>query len=61
MELSEIEPPEDVPEGGQQGDDGKQVLYRKLRPDLHDSDLLLENSEEKCVSFISTSFPSLRY
>lgn len=61
MELSEIEPPEDVPEGGQQGEDGKQVLYRKLRPDLQDSDLLLENSEEKCVSFILTSFPSLRY
>ena len=50
MELSEIEPPEE--EADAQGGNAAEPKYTKLRPDLQDSDLVLENSEEKCVASI---------
>lgn len=49
MELSEIEPPEDdVVAETADGGDAVEPKYTKLRPDLQDSDLVLENTEERC-------------
>jgi len=56
MELSELEPPDEDVEAAAaaaaaaaEGDGAAGPTYTKLRPDLHDSDLVLENSEEKSV------------
>lgn len=47
MELSEIEPPDDDDDLPSAGGGGGEPTYTKVRPDLLDADLLLENAEER--------------